>query len=95
MNHKIISYDQSLAPFEGDLDLRMDYFRRKKAELLSGGASCLADIANGHMFYGLHKENGGWYYREWAPAAEKMYFTGDFCGWDRYCCPMENKGGGV
>ena len=95
MNHKIISYDQSLAPFEGDLDLRMDNYRRKKAELLSGGASCLADIANGHMFYGLHKENGGWYYREWAPAAEKMYFTGDFCGWDRYCCPMENKGGGV
>lgn len=91
---KIIEMNPSLEPFASDLDLRMRNFENTKNALLSNGGT-LADFANGHLFYGFHRTPEGWYYREWAPGAEKMYLTGDFCGWDRYAHPMEKKDGGV
>ncbi len=94
MKYKILKNDPSLQPFEKDIALRMDNYNRKKAELLAPGQT-LADFANGHRYFGFHQENGGWYYREWAPAAEKVYLTGDFCNWDRYAYPMEKKENGV
>ncbi len=94
MKHGIFKKDPSLKPFEKDFDLRMENYRRKTRELL-GENQTLAEFANGHHYFGFHKETGGWYYREWAPAAEKMYLTGDFCGWDRYACPMEKQENGV
>ena len=94
MKLKITEYDPNLARFQSDLDLRMENYERTKKSLL-GEDGTLADFANGHRYFGIHKTPEGWYYREWAPAAEAMYFTGDFCGWDRHACPMENKGNGV
>ena len=77
MKHKIMEYDANLAPFEKDFDLRAERFERKKKELLKNAAT-LSDFANAHLFYGFHQADGGWYYREWAPAADEMYLTGDF-----------------
>jgi len=94
MKHKLIEFDANLAPYQTDLDLRMENYNRKKNELLLPWQT-LSDFANGHAFYGFHKAEDGWIYREWAPAADGMYLTGDFCGWDRYACPMEKKDGGV
>ena len=94
MKHKILQYDPSLKPYEADFDLRAENYLRKKKQLLSS-CETLADFANGHLFYGFHRTEDGWVYREWAPGAEKMYLTGDFCGWDRYAHPMEPKGNGV
>ena len=91
---KITKLDPNLKPFESDLEMRMRNYRDKKASLVGADGS-LANFANGHLFYGFHPVDGGWVYREWAPAAEKMYLTGDFCGWDRYACPMEKKDNGV
>jgi len=94
MKHKILKFDEYLRPFEKEIDLRMENYRRKKAELLAPGQT-LCDFANGYLFFGLHKVENGWYYREWAPGADKLYFTGDFNGWDRYGCPMEKEENGV
>ena len=94
MKHGIFKTDPQLKPFEQDLDLRMDNYRSKK-EALVGKSGLLSEFANGHKYFGFHKEDGGWYYREWAPAAEKLYLTGDFCGWDRYAYPMEKEENGV
>ncbi len=94
MKHKIFRHDPYLRPFEKDLDLRMENYRRKKEALLAPGQT-LADFANGHLFFGFHKTYDGWFYREWAPGAEEMYLTGDFCGWDRRAYPMEKKENGV
>ena len=55
----------------------------------------LMDFANGHQYFGFHKTETGWYYREWAPGADAIYLTGDFCGWDRYAYPMEKGENGV
>ena len=54
----------------------------------------LVDFANGHAHFGFHKTDDGWYYREWAPGAEQLYLTGDFCGWDRRAYPMKKEKNG-
>ena len=94
MKHRIFQYDSQLTPFEKDFDLRVENFRKKEKELLAGYKN-LEEFANGYHYFGFHKADGGWYYREWAPAAEKIYLTGDFCSWDRYAYPMEKQENGV
>ncbi len=94
MQHKILKIDPYLKPFAKDFDLRRENYEKKKAELLSEGQS-LCDFANAHHYFGFHRTETGWVYREWAPAAEKLYITGDFCAWDRYAHPMTKLANGV
>ena len=94
MKHKIIALDPILGYFEKDLDLRMRNFRAAKKRLLGPGQK-LTDFANGHLYFGFHKQEDGWVYREWAPGAEKLFVTGDFCNWERYAYPMERGENGV
>ena len=94
MKHKILTYDANLVPFEKDIDLRMERFENKKKQLLPNGGT-LADFANGSEYFGFHKTADGWYYREWAPAADKLWLTGEFCNWDRSAHPMTKLENGV
>ena len=94
MEYKILKYDPSLRPFAGDIALRMENYRQKKAALLAENQT-LADFATGYLYFGFHPTGEGWYYREWAPGADKMFLTGDFCNWERYAYPMEKKENGV
>ena len=93
MRYGIIKIDPYLKPFEKDINLRMENYFAKRSELVSDGT--LADFANGYEYFGIHKTSSGWVYREWAPAADEMYFTGDFNGWDVYGCPMKKLKNGV
>lgn len=93
IKNRMIEIDPSLAPFEKDLNLRVELFEKKRKELVGEGS--LMDFANGHEYFGFHRTESGWVYREWAPAAEKMYLTGDFNGWNIESCPMEKKDNGV
>ena len=90
----ITNIDPYLSPFEKDIALRMDLYKTKKRELLGNGKS-LPSFANGYKYFGFHRTRTGWVYREWAPAAEKMYLTGDFNNWDIESCPMERLENGV
>ena len=94
MAYKIIEIDPYLAPFEKDIDLRMENYKTKRKELL-GKTRYIKDFANGYEYFGFHRTETGWVYREWAPAAESMFLTGDFNGWDVYGCPMNKLDGGV
>ncbi len=94
MSLKIVKMNPCLQPFEADLQMRMANYKATKSALLADGKT-LGEFANGHHYFGFHATEDGWYYREWAPGAERMYLTGDFCGWDRYAHPMNNLGGGV
>ncbi|MBE6806199.1 MAG: 1,4-alpha-glucan-branching enzyme [Ruminococcaceae bacterium] len=77
----ILEIDPYLAPYKKDIELRTKLYTEKRAELL-GEYGSISDFANGHKFFGFHKTADGWVYREWAPAAERMYLTGDFNGWN-------------
>ena len=94
VKHKILTYDSNLLPYEKDFDLRAENLKKKTKSLLKKGQS-LSDFANGHDYFGFHKTQTGWYYREWAPGADKMYLTGDFCGWERHAHPMKKLKNGV
>ena len=94
MKHKILNIDPLLKPYEKDFDLRINNYERKKQELLIPGQT-LSEFANGYLYYGFHQTRDGWYYREWAPAAQQIYLTGDFNGWDRHANPLQKKENGV
>ena len=91
---KILAINPCLAPYEKDLQMRHARYRAVKKSLC-GKRQKLTDVCNNHLYFGFHPAHDGWYYREWAPAAEKVYLTGDFCGWDRHAYPMTNIGNGI
>ena len=94
MNHKIFRADPRLKEFEKDFDLRRELYQQKLDSLLQPGQT-LEAFASGYDYFGFHQTDNGWVYREWAPGADEMYLTGDFCGWDRRGCPMRRLDGGV
>ena len=94
MSYKILEIDPTLKYFEGDINLRMDNYKRKKKELL-GKNKKLIDFANGYEYFGFHRTENGWVYREWAPNANAMFLTGDFCNWKVTEHEMTNLGNGI
>lgn len=94
MNLKILEYNPCLRPYESDLQLRMRNYEDTKKRLLKKGET-LKDFATGHLFFGFHRTEDSWVYREWAPGAEAMYLTGEFNNWNRRSHPMKKKENGV
>ncbi len=94
MAYKIFTRDPYLKPFENDINLRMNNYRIKKRELM-GRSGRLCDFANGHLYFGFHKTEDGWVYREWAPAADELYLTGDMVAWDKTALKMTRLENGV
>ena len=94
MSYRILKIDPYLMPYENDINLRMDAYKQKKKELLGKGNN-LVDFANGYQYFGFHRTETGWVYREWAPAAQEMYLTGDFNDWNTGSCPMTRLNDGV
>ena len=77
-----------LAPYRKDIKLRMDRYQ-DMLKKLTGNKESLNDFANAHEYYGFHHSNEGWIYREWAPAADQLYLTGDFNNWHWTDMPMK------
>ena len=93
MKYNILKIDPYLTPHKADLELRMQNYYKTSKELLNGER--LTDFANGYKYFGLHKTNSGYVFREWAPGADQMYFTGDFNGWNIYSHKMQKLSNGV
>ncbi len=91
---KIFEIDPYLLPYKDDLELRMNLYKNKRKELLKDAKS-VVEFANAHKYFGFHRLKNGWVYREWAPAAEKMFLTGDFNGWNLESCPLQKLDNGV
>jgi 1,4-alpha-glucan branching enzyme len=90
-----LDIDPWLRPFRGDIELRMQNFERTRKRLLADGQDSLSAYANGHMYFGFHKTEEGWAYREWAPNARAVCLFGDFNGWNRESCPLRPLENGV
>lgn len=72
--------DPYLKPFEAAVRGRAAHAEARAHELTQGRTS-LADWANAHDYFGLHREKREWVFREWAPHATSMWLVGDFNGW--------------
>ena len=91
--YRILSIDPWLKPYAQDIVLRMNRFTNIRKTLL-GAKGDLNSLANGYMYYGFHRTDGGWVYREWAPGADAMHLIGDFNDWNRERHPMTRLEGG-
>ena len=78
---KIYETDPWLEPFREAIDARHKRILADKRKLC--GDRRLSESVNNHLFYGLHRQNGGWVFREWAPNATRIYLVGDFNNWKR------------
>lgn len=76
----LLEKDAWLEEFRSDLELRVERYTEKRAELV-GASDSLVDFSNAHQYYGFHRTEDGWVYREWAPAAESLFLVGDFNNW--------------
>ena len=86
----IIKEDPWMAPYEQDVNERFSRYLKALHEIEAESGSLL-NFAQGHHYYGINFDptKNGWFYREWAPAAEELYLTGDFNGWDRTSHPLK------
>jgi len=91
---KILDIDPRLTPYKKDLSQRKIHFFETKKRLLRKQDRSLVDFANGYKYFGFSEDKKGWYFREWAPNAEKMELIGDFNNWDYLLGKMENIGEG-
>ena len=92
--YRVLELNPQLQPFAGDIDLRMHLYRKTKKRLVGENGS-LKDFANAHEYYGIHRTETGWVYREWAPNAYQLYLTGEFNSWKWLEYPMTRKENGV
>lgn len=90
----ILKIDPYLEPFEKDIDLRLKLFEAKKREILKDFNS-VEEFADAYKYFGFHRTDDGWVYREWAPAAEEMYLCGDFNNWNTESHPLEKLENGI
>jgi 1,4-alpha-glucan branching enzyme len=72
--------DPYLAPY-AEIIRRRAQLAADKAAQLSSGLERLSEFACAHEYYGLHRHDGGWVFREWAPNASGIWMVGDFSDW--------------
>ena len=77
---QLVAQDPYLKPFRAALQKRMERAYIRELQLTDGDHT-LKDTANGHLYYGLHKTENGWVFREKAPNATAVYLYGDFSQW--------------
>lgn len=76
----IVKNDSWLEPFEPVIRARMELASKREKEVC-GTSGSLKDFASGHLYFGLHRQNDKWVFREWAPNASMIFLVGDFSDW--------------
>ncbi len=78
---KIYDADPWLEPYRGAIDARHEHILADRRKLAGDGP--LSSAVNNHIYYPLHREDGFWVIREWAPNATRIYLVGDCNNWKR------------
>ena len=77
---KKLKDDIYLKPYEKKLILRKEYVDHFENKLTQNKLN-LEEFSNAHEYFGLHKHDDHWIFREWAPNATAIYLIGDFSNW--------------
>ena len=96
MTFQIIKDDPWLTPYEHDIKERYERYLNTKSWIINEYGS-LKNYASFHHYLGFHYDQNkkGWYYREWAPAAQQLFLFGDFNNWNPENNPMLRKREGI
>lgn len=79
----LLEIDPYLKPYASDIRKRSLCADAVEKRLTSGKQS-LEAFASGHTFFGLHRDDSGWVFREWAPHASDIYLIGDMSDWKEH-----------
>ena len=77
---ELVKIDPYLKPYAAALQKRQQRAVLRELEF-TDGKRALSDMANGYLYYGLHRTEKGWVFREKAPNAVQLYLYGDFSRW--------------
>lgn len=75
-----IDTDPYLLPYKEKIVGQLDYVNVFRERILPEGTT-LDTFALGHLYFGLHKTDTGWVFREWAPNATRIAFITELDGW--------------
>lgn len=76
----LIDIDPWLTPYRDDLELRRQCVEALKRRIVGRGGD-LCTFADAHQYFGLHRTEAGWVFRELAPNASRVTLIGEFSGW--------------
>src|SRR5512139_1742866 len=77
---RIVDNDPWLGPYAEIIYRRQMKVFEKENEL-AGDDKSISDFATGYLYFGLHRTDRGWVFREWAPNATRIFLVGVFNGW--------------
>ena len=80
---KLVAEDKLLKPFAGIIEKRHQQVLAMEREF-TYRTTRLSDSCNSYLYYGLHRTNEGWVFREWAPNATAIYLLGEFNDWRKH-----------
>lgn len=80
---QLIKNDPWLSPYAKEIENRFINTQQKEISITSNSSKNLSDFASGYLYFGLHKTDKEWVFREWAPNAKGIYLVGDFNGWKK------------
>ena len=80
---KLVEDDKLLKPFAGIIEKRHRQALAMEREF-TYRTTHLSDSCNSYLYYGLHRTNEGWVFREWAPNATAIYLLGEFNEWRKH-----------
>ncbi|MDF1590622.1 MAG: alpha amylase C-terminal domain-containing protein [Desulfobacterales bacterium] len=80
LSQKLLELDPLLKPYAAVLNHRLEKIDAAEKKL-TGGEMTLADFASGHEYFGLHRHQNEWIFREWAPNARAIFLVGDLSSW--------------
>lgn len=75
----LVKNDSWLEPFASTIISRLETAKQAEQKILHGKS--LSDFAQGHKWYGLHREKNNWIIRDWAPNATAIFLVGQFNNW--------------
>ncbi len=73
--------DPYLSPFRDTILGRKRRTEDIESKLTNGGEISLEEFSSAHEYYGFHRTENEWIFREWAPSAKTIYLIGDFNDW--------------
>lgn len=75
----LVALDPWLKPYNRAILDRRLYINAAMRRII--GTQDIAEFAQGHWYFGVHKTADGWVVREWLPNATQVYMVGAFSGW--------------
>ncbi|KAK5929648.1 hypothetical protein CgunFtcFv8_010867 [Champsocephalus gunnari] len=87
----LVQMDPYLKPFEKDFKRRYEQLQKQlsKLEETEGGYD---QFTQSYKSFGVHRQpDNSLHFREWAPAAEALFLTGDFNAWDKFTHPYTKQ----